>query len=55
MAGEQILVVEPGMAVQELCRAVLEREGYQVTVSSNAAAALAYVRNYVFNRFAAGQ
>lgn len=41
MAGEQILVVEPGMAVQELCRAVLEREGYQVTVSSNAAAALA--------------
>lgn len=42
MAGEHILVVDNSAAVQELCRATLESEGYRVTVASNGLAALTY-------------
>jgi len=40
MAGEHILVVEPMLATLEFCRSLLEREGFNVTVAANAAAAL---------------
>lgn len=42
MAGENILVVDDNVAVQELCRSVLEGEGYRVSVASNGVAALSH-------------
>lgn len=42
MAGENILVVDDSVAVQELCRNVLESGGYKVSVASNGVAALSY-------------
>jgi len=42
MAGESILVVDDNVAVQELIRAVLEPNGYRVTVASNGVAALTF-------------
>lgn len=42
MPGENILVVDDSVAVQELCRATLEAQGYRVTVASNGVAALSY-------------
>jgi CheY-like chemotaxis protein len=42
MAGESILVVDSSVAVQELCRNVLENHGYRVSTASNGVAALAY-------------
>lgn len=42
MAGENILVVDDNVAVQELIRAVLEPNGYRVTVASNGVAALTF-------------
>lgn len=42
MAGENILVVDDSVAVQELCRNVLQSGGYRVSVASNGVAALAY-------------
>ena len=40
MAGENILVVDDNVAVQELIRAILEPNGYRVTVAANGVAAL---------------
>jgi CheY-like chemotaxis protein len=42
MAGEKILVVDDNVAVQELCKAVLEPNGYQVMVAANGVAALTF-------------
>lgn len=42
MAGENILVVDDSVAVQELCKNVLEGGGYHVSVASNGVAALSY-------------
>jgi len=42
MAGENIMVVDDSVAVQELCRNVLESGGYKVSVASNGVAALSY-------------
>lgn len=42
MAGENILVVDDSVAVQEICRTALESQGYRVTVASNGAAAVSY-------------
>ncbi|MCX7626213.1 MAG: response regulator [Candidatus Sumerlaeaceae bacterium] len=42
MAGENILVVDDNVAVQELIRAVLEPNGYRVTVAANGVAALTF-------------
>ncbi len=42
MAGENILVVDDSVAVQEICRQTLEGHGYRVTVASNGAAAVSY-------------
>ncbi|MGI8908883.1 MAG: response regulator [Candidatus Sumerlaeaceae bacterium] len=42
MAGESILVVDDSVAVQELCKNVLESGGYRVSVASNGVAALSY-------------
>src|SRR6187549_1983467 len=42
VAGENILVVDDSIAVQELCRNVLEGGGYRVSVASNGVAALSY-------------
>lgn len=42
MAGEHILVVDDNTAVQELVRAVLEPNGYRVTVAANGAAAVSF-------------
>lgn len=42
MAGERILVADDSVAVQEICRSILENEGYQVDVCSNGVAAMAY-------------
>ncbi|MBX7244937.1 MAG: response regulator [Candidatus Sumerlaeaceae bacterium] len=41
MAGERILVVDNNVAVQDLCRYVLENAGYRVGTASNGVAALA--------------
>lgn len=42
MAGENILVVDDSVAVQEMCRNILEGGGYRVSVASNGVAALSY-------------
>jgi len=42
MAGEHILVVDDSVAVQELVRATLEPNGFQVTVASNGVAAVGF-------------
>lgn len=42
MPGERILVADDSVAVQELCRAILESRGYKVAVASNGVATLAY-------------
>jgi CheY-like chemotaxis protein len=42
MPGENILVVDDSVAVQELCRTTLEAKGYHVTVASNGVAALTF-------------
>jgi CheY-like chemotaxis protein len=42
MAGENILVVDDNVAVQELIRAILEPNGYRVTVAANGVAALTF-------------
>jgi DNA-binding response OmpR family regulator len=42
MAGERILVADDSVAVQEICRSILENEGYQVDVCSNGVAAMSY-------------
>jgi DNA-binding response OmpR family regulator len=42
MAGERILVADDSVAVQEICRSILENEGYTVDVCSNGIAAMSY-------------
>lgn len=42
MAGENIMVVDDSVAVQDLCRTVLENQGYKVSVASNGVAAVSY-------------
>jgi CheY-like chemotaxis protein len=42
MAGENILIVDNNVAVQELVRAILEPNGYRVSVASNGVAALTF-------------
>ncbi len=45
MAGEKILVVDDEDAIRDLCKLILEAEGYQVSTVSNGAAALDELAN----------
>lgn len=42
MAGEQILIADDNISVQEIAKNVLEEEGFKVTVASNGMAALSH-------------
>lgn len=42
MAGEQILIVDDSVGVQEIAKAILEENGYRVTIAGNGLAALSH-------------